>query len=228
MHIGILQSGHVPDEVRARHGAYDALFHALFEGQGLSFTTWNVVDMAFPDSIDAAEGWLITGSRHGAYDPLPFIPKLEAFIRDAHAARKPMIGICFGHQLIAQALGGRVEKFAGGWELGHRDYALSAGGTLSLNAWHQDQVTAPPPEAQVAATAPGCAYAALSYGTHMFTMQPHPEIPDPVLATYLSARWGDAAYPPGLFETVEAAMGQASDEPATATMLARFLKEARP
>ncbi|MEM9350158.1 MAG: type 1 glutamine amidotransferase [Pseudomonadota bacterium] len=227
MHIGILQCGHTPAEVAEAHGDYDDLFHALFDGHGLNFETWNVVDMHFPESIDAAEGWLITGSRHGAYDSLPFIAPLEDFIRAAHSAKKPMIGICFGHQIVAQALGGRVEKFSGGWQLGPKRYQTPEGREVTLNAWHQDQVITAPKEARTTAQHPGCTHAALTYGGHIHTIQPHPEIPDPVLATYLAARWGDAAYPPNLFPEVKAQMGGRTHEPETAASLAAFLKQAR-
>ena len=67
----------------------------------------------FPEGIHDADGWLITGSRHGAYEDHPWIPPLEEFIRDAYAAQVPLVGICFGHQIIAQAMGGKVEKYQG-------------------------------------------------------------------------------------------------------------------
>ena len=68
MLIGILQCGHAPDEVRAQHGDFDAMFATLFQSYNFTFQTWNVVDGDFPDTIDAADGWLISGSKHGAYE----------------------------------------------------------------------------------------------------------------------------------------------------------------
>lgn len=98
-----------------------------------------------PRSHDA-DGWLITGSRHGAYEDHAFIPPLEGFIRDAYGAAVPMVSICFGHQIIAQALGGKVEKFNGGWSVGAQDYDFGDE-KLTLNAWHQDQATRSVPKA---------------------------------------------------------------------------------
>ncbi len=143
MQIGILQTGHAPDALIAQTGDYPAMFARLLDGHGLTFRTWAVVDGEFPESIHDAEGWLITGSRHGAYEDHPWIPPLEDFIRDGYAARVPLVGICFGHQIIAQALGGKVEKYPGGWSVGPTDYDFGDE-TLTLNAWHQDQVVEKP------------------------------------------------------------------------------------
>ena len=175
MHIGILQAGHAPEAVATKHGDYTQFFQSLLKDQDLTFSTWDVVDMEFPDGPDAAEGWLITGSRHGAYEDHPFIPPLEELIRDIHAAKRPLIGICFGHQIIAQAMGGRVEKFSGGWSIGRREYD-TPDGPIALNAWHQDQVVEVPDGARTIASNDFCAHAGLLYGDTIFTLQPHPEI----------------------------------------------------
>jgi GMP synthase (glutamine-hydrolysing) len=106
MHIGILQCGHTPDLVNANHGDFDALFTRMFDGEGFSFTTFNVVDDEWPEDHLTADGWLVTGSKHGAYEDHAFIPPLEEFIRAVNQSDRPMVGICFGHQIIAQVLGG--------------------------------------------------------------------------------------------------------------------------
>jgi GMP synthase-like glutamine amidotransferase len=115
MQIGILQTGQSPDALRDDAGDYPDMFERLLAGQGFTFRTWHVEAMDFPASVHDMDGWLITGSRHGAYEDHPFIAPLEAFIRDAYAAHVPMVGVCFGHQIIAQAMGGKVERYAGGW-----------------------------------------------------------------------------------------------------------------
>ncbi|PKP84422.1 MAG: glutamine amidotransferase, partial [Alphaproteobacteria bacterium HGW-Alphaproteobacteria-2] len=144
MKIGILQTGHAPDELIAEHGDYPAQFRRLLAGHGFEFDDYAVVDGEFPADIHAADGWLITGSRHGVYEDHPWIPPLEEFIRRAYVEHVPLAGICFGHQIIAQALGGKAEKFAGGWAVGPQTYRLAGGGEITLNAWHQDQVTRRP------------------------------------------------------------------------------------
>lgn len=174
MRIGILLTGHTTDVITAEVGDYSAMFKALLDERGLSFDTYAVVDGEFPKGPDAADGWLITGSKHGVYEDHAFIPPLKELIRAIRDADKPLVGICFGHQIIASALGGRVEKFAGGWSIGRQTYDFG-GSPLSLNAWHQDQVVELPDGAAVEASSPFCAYAALSYGPRIYTVQAHPE-----------------------------------------------------
>lgn len=174
MLIGILQTGESPDALRADMGDYPDFFETLLADRGLTFRRYRVMSMDFPADVRDCDGWLITGSRFGAYEDHPFIPPLEDFIRAAYAAHVPMVGICFGHQIIAQAMGGKVEKFAGGWSVGPTDYDFG-GEIVTLNAWHQDQVTVKPEAATRIATNGFCENAALLYDDRMFTVQPHPE-----------------------------------------------------
>ncbi|MDX5498936.1 MAG: type 1 glutamine amidotransferase [Rhodobacterales bacterium] len=187
MKIGILQTGHSPDEVRGALGDYSDMFARLLGGHGFDFVTFNVVDGDFPTGPDDADGWLITGSKHGAYEDHPWIPPLEALIRAIRDAGKPLIGVCFGHQIIAQALGGKVEKFAGGWAVGPTNYDFGDQ-IMTLNAWHQDQVTVLPEGAKVLASNDFCANAALAYGDTILTIQPHPEFGKPLLEGLITHR----------------------------------------
>ena len=226
MRVGILQCGHVPEAVAARHGAFPEMFARLLDGHGFAFRTWDVVDMAFPAGLGEADGWLVTGSRHGAYDALPFIAPLEAVIREIHAARAPLVGVCFGHQIVAQALGGRVGKWPGGWSLGRTDYRIEGVGAVALNAWHQDQVTALPPGARVVGETAGCRVAALAYGDHVWTIQPHPEFTPALVADYVRTRRGTGDYPDDRMERAGALAGEPVDAAGVAARMAAVLKGA--
>ena len=225
MRIGILQTGLAPDVLAADMGDYPDMFARLLAGHGFTFDAWRVVDMQFPASVHDADGWLLTGSRHGVYEDHPFIPPLEDFIRAAYAASVPMVGICFGHQIIAQALGGRVEQFAGGWAVGATDYDF-AGETLTLNAWHRDQVTRLPPGAQVVASNDFCANAALIYTDRAFTVQAHPEFRPDFVEGLMKTR-GKGVVPADLMEKAADRLTQPLGDKAIANRIAGFFKQPR-
>lgn len=225
MRIGILQCGQSPAQLKDEMGDYPDMFERLLAGRGFTFRTWHVEAMEFPADVHEAEGWLLTGSRHGVYEDHAFIPPLEDFIRRAYAAHVPLVGICFGHQIIAQALGGRVVKHPGGWAVGTQDYDFG-GESLRLNAWHQDQVVQLPPGATVAARNAFCENAALVYDDRAFTVQPHPEFEDRFVQGLMDTR-AKGVVPADLLEGAAARMGQARSSSAIADRIEAFLKAPR-
>ncbi len=222
MLIGILQTGRAPEGLRDQ-GDYPDMFERLLAGHGFDFRTYVVEEMEFPDSATDCDGWLITGSRHGVYQDLPFIAPLEHLIREAFAARVPVVGVCFGHQIMAQALGGKVEKFAGGWRVGPTEYDFQ-GTPVTLNAWHQDQVVAPPPGAEVIASNPGCTYAGLAYDDRGLSVQAHPEYDDIFIAG-LAEKRGRGVVPEPVLEGALAKLGTPLDRQPIAERIAAFFKQ---
>lgn len=196
--LGILQTGNVPDEMVGQHADYNQLFVDLLGENEFDYRHWAVLEGELPGSTADADAWLITGSRFGAYEDHDWIAPLEEFIRQIYAADQPLVGICFGHQIIAQAMGGRVEKYSGGWSVGRVEYDLdeSVFGTpgvssenhTALMAFHQDQVVETPDSAITVGSTDFCKHAALLYGNRVLTIQPHPEFYSEYIRGLLDAR----------------------------------------
>ncbi|MBY5973238.1 type 1 glutamine amidotransferase [Pseudooceanicola marinus] len=222
MKIGILQTGHAPDNMLETLGDTPVFFERLLAGHDFTYQVYPVCDGVFPDSSRDCDAWLITGSKFGAYEDHDWIPPLEDLIRRIYAAGVPLVGICFGHQIIAQALGGRVEKFPGGWSVGATRYTGPEGEKV-LNAWHQDQVTVLPRDAKVLAASPFCPYAALSYGPHVYTVQPHPEYGADAIDMLLRER-APGVVPPELIEAATKALDTQTTASDEAERIAAVLK----
>ena len=202
--IGILETGPVIRELKPEWGDYTDFFQRFLDQSGIKFqcVQYQCYLDRFPVSVDDCDGWMITGSKHGAYDPLGWIGPLEATIRKIVAARRALVGICFGHQIIAQALGGEVVKSKKGWGLGVQSYdfvetpnwVAGIGKRFSGYAIHQDQVVVPPSDATVIAANEFCPFAVMSYGDikkpHAISIQSHPEFEQSFVEGLIAARTG--------------------------------------
>ncbi|MGB7317153.1 MAG: type 1 glutamine amidotransferase [Planktotalea sp.] len=225
MKIGILQAGHAAPAMIDVVGDYTKMYSDMLAGHDFTFQTWSVVDMDFPSGPEDADGWLISGSKHGAYEDHAFIPPLEELIRKISATERPLVGVCFGHQIIAQALGGKVEKFDGGWSIGNQEYDIN-GKTYNLNAWHQDQVVTPPKGAETIGGNAFCSHAVLHYAGKALTIQPHPEFNDKAIESLLDTR-AKGVVPDTLQDTARARLAQPDDNATLGAILAHFLKTKR-
>jgi GMP synthase-like glutamine amidotransferase len=185
MKLGILKCDEVNEVFAHDHGQYPDMFAELLRPADpkLEFTVFDVEQGLFPKDIHAVDAYLITGSRHGVNDGFPWIAQLEEFIQTIHKAQKKVVGICFGHQLIAKALGGQVIKSPKGWGVG-----MSQNTIIQNKAWmqpfkqqfnllvsHQDQVVKLPPGAEVLAASSFCPFYMMQLDNHIITIQGHPE-----------------------------------------------------
>jgi len=193
MRIGILETGRLPETIEATYGDYPALMAdwlrpAMPEA---TFTGIPVIDGELPGKASEFDGYVITGSKHGVYDELPWIESLKQFIRQAAKAEVPQVGICFGHQIAAAALGGHAEKSARGWGVGRQTYAVSLGdgaAEIGMIVFHQDQVLSLPDDAQVIGGNGFCPIGVVRYAQPVATAQFHPEFTVPFTRELLDVR----------------------------------------
>jgi len=225
MKIGILQTGIVPEDLSPDYGEYPDMFQTFLSGHDFEFETYPVVYGDFPQSINDCDGWLVTGSKHGAYEDHDWIPPLEDFIREVYEANLPMVGICFGHQIMAQALGGKVIKYHGKWGMGTQEYSHPDGSKTKLLAMHQDQVVEKPPEAEVIASNDFCKMAGLAYKKRALSFQPHPEFSHEFMEGLIKTRMG-VTIPVEQAEPSLVDVYAANDSDAYADRIARFFKGA--
>jgi GMP synthase-like glutamine amidotransferase len=182
--ITIIETGLVSPKNRELHGSYPQMFEQMIGAADASVTFDTVGIPAgepLPD-LEGLEAILITGSAAGVYDAFDWIVPLEGFVRMAHDRKVPMVGVCFGHQLIAQALGGTARKSEKGWGLGRHVYDIAPGNGLiegtriAIACSHQDQVITPPAGARTILSSEFTPYAGLLYaGGTTLSVQPHPE-----------------------------------------------------
>jgi GMP synthase-like glutamine amidotransferase len=208
MKLAILETGRPPGDLQARFGDYPAMFADLL-GPGFEVESFDVQAGELPDPA-AHDAVLITGSPAGVYDPLPWIPPLMEYIRSATDTR--MVGVCFGHQVMAEALGGHVVKSEKGWGTGLHRYAVvhqepwtDGAGEIAVPASHQDQVVVQPPHTQVVAASDFTPFAALAWTDRpAISFQFHPEFSPEFAKALITERHDVVPNPESAIESLEA------------------------
>jgi GMP synthase-like glutamine amidotransferase len=220
MIIGILKTDDVRPEWVPEFGQYPDMFIALFRklDPELQFAEYDVQRGIYPADINEVDAYLITGSKSSAYDDDPWIVELATFVRRLQSRGKKLVGICFGHQLIAHALGGKVEKSSKGWGVGVHTHEFvckppwydRGDANLDILVSHQDQVVHVTKDAQVLAGSEFCKNAVCQIGENILTFQGHPEfVPgySRELMTFRRERIGEKVYQAGMVSPCESHEG---------------------
>ncbi|HET7576772.1 MAG TPA: type 1 glutamine amidotransferase [Sphingomicrobium sp.] len=224
MKVAILETGRPPAPLEEQFGDYADMFAAML-GPSFELQRFDVQAGELPDPA-AHDAFLITGSPAGVYDPLPWIAPLMEFIRSASEAK--MVGVCFGHQVMAEALGGHVEKSDKGWGAGLHRYTMvrlepwiDTAGTIAIPASHQDQVVVQPPNTEVVAASDFTPLAALAWTDRpAISFQFHPEFSPAFARALIEQRYDKVPNP----DAAIASLGQPNDSAVVGGWIRRFLK----
>jgi GMP synthase-like glutamine amidotransferase len=230
MQIGILETGHPPERLGGRFPSYGAMVEALI-GDGHRYECFDVTAGRWPAAPDAFGAYVVTGSPASVYEPIPWVVDLLAFLRDLDRKTK-LVGLCFGHQALAQAFGGRVERSERGWGLGLHAYTvierapfMDDAQTIAIPVSHQDQVVDLPPGARVLAGSAFTPYGVLAYTDRpALSFQCHPEFrPDYARALTDGHRAGEQSS--GLVQTALTSLEGCPDNDRVAGWIRRFLRD---
>ena len=230
--LAILETGAPPPRPRETFGDYPAMFRNLLGQDTYRYTTFDVASGALPAAVQDYDAYLVTGSSAGVYEPLPWIDPLKAFLVSAKG-RAALFGVCFGHQIMAEAFGGKVIKSPKGWGVGLHTYEvrqsetwMDAGPTIAVPASHQDQVIVPPTGATVLASSDFTPFGMLAYGDQAASIQLHPEF-EPAYAKALIETRRGSRYTEEQADAAIASLEIADDRLRVGAWINRFLETAQ-
>lgn len=228
--LGILETGAPPADLNRTFGSYGDMFRQLL-GPEYEYVYYDVRNDKLPAHLEAHDVYLITGSASGVYDGEPWIEALKAFVLDI-SGRRPLIGICFGHQVMAEAYGGRVTKSPRGWGAGLHSYEITRRADwmqtddqplISIPVSHQDQIVELPGDATVLAASAFTPYAVLEYPRRRaISFQGHPEF-SPEYATALIDLRRGTRYQPDFADSAAASLKKPNDSERVAGWLRNFI-----
>ncbi|HEY0413575.1 MAG TPA: type 1 glutamine amidotransferase [Allosphingosinicella sp.] len=223
MTLAILRTGEPPGDLLRRFGHYDAMFAGLL---GMDTVGYDVTAGEYPAAPEAHAAYLVTGSPAGVYDPLPWIAPLQDFLRRAKGKTK-LVGICFGHQVMAEAFGGHVEKSVRGWGAGLQDHDIVVRApwmddvaSIAVPVSHQDQIVVQPPHSHILARSDFSPFGMLAYDDQpAISMQFHPEFAPDYAKALIEVRRERLPDPDGAF----ASLDRPNDRARVGKWIRRFL-----
>lgn len=232
MKLGILQCDDVRQSLQPEFGDYASMFKALFEPaySNLELHFYRVIDGQFPLHVNECDAYICSGSKWSVNDNEPWIRELEHFIRALYIGKKGLVGICFGHQLIAKALGGEVEKSPSGWGIGiaysnlmvEQRWMQPKQSNIALVVCHQDQVCKLPPNAKVLLSNDFCRYSMFQVDSHFLGLQGHPEFSSRYSAALMEQRRD--IIPATTIEVAMTSLANQADDRLISTWILAFLK----
>jgi len=185
MNVAIIQCDAVLDELVSEFGNYTDMIKRMFESvdANLEYRIFDSRRGEYPHDLDAYDFYITTGSKAGAYQDIAWIKQLISFVQRLDKKRKKLIGICFGHQIIAMARRGHVEKSPNGWGVGvannsviaHPEWMKEPADELNIIVSHQDQITRLANDTLVIASSDFCPYFVVQWENHFLSIQGHPE-----------------------------------------------------
>lgn len=232
MKIGILQCDDVLDQLQPRHGNYPQMIRQLLTevDSSLEFAVYRALDNQLPDDPYACDAYITTGSRHGVNDGHGWSNRLADFVALLYREKRKLVGICFGHQLIAKALGGEVVQSDKGWGIGvsfnqvqkTKPWMEPPSQALDLVVSHQDQISRLPAEAEILASSPFCPFYMVQYQEHFLSIQGHPEFSRPYSADLMATRL--ERFPPNRYREALASLSAEVDDHLLARWILAFMK----
>jgi GMP synthase (glutamine-hydrolysing) len=230
MRIGLLACDHVRPEFRYIAGDYLDMFTRLLAPVGIELTPYDLQSGEFPDNLDEQNGWIATGSRASVYDDEPWIHQYADLVKALYEGGNRYVGICFGSQMIGQALGGTVVQSDRGRGVGIKEVALHgaepwmdpSATSYRVISSHRDQIEVAPFGARVLGSNPHCPISMLVMDDHFLGIQGHPEFTSEYAGTLMNSRRG-TLIPSEVVDAGLASLSEAPDAGMLATWIAKFL-----
>lgn len=237
--FAVLEAGTANPRAYERLGGYGDMFIRLLAEPGESWDVHDVEHGRFPADPGLYAGFVITGSRYSVYDDVPWIRELETCVRRIQEAGSRLLGVCFGHQVIARALGGEVDLNPAGWDAGVRPVRLTDAGRahpllrgahnpIHILEVHKDRVSRLPPGAEHLAFSERTPFEMFSIGSSVFSLQGHPEYDAEVVAEGIERFRNEGHMPVDRAEEALASLGRRPDRPFLQGLLKAFLKGCTP